>query len=91
MRPWRARRAAPDATMSRAVTTGPDVDPDLYWEVCGHVRAEVREKGSRFLGECFPVKSEESARAHVYQAMAKIRSRLDRLRPPRKKPRTGRR
>ncbi len=33
--------------------------------VAGEARAELREKSSRFLGQCFPVASEESARARV--------------------------
>jgi uncharacterized YigZ family protein len=51
------------ATLS--TTRGRTSDEDAYCVVAGSARAELKEKGSRFLAQCFPVEQEEQARRQV--------------------------
>lgn len=45
-------------------------EDDLYRVVAGPARAEIREKGSRFLADCFLVRDQEGARRQVQQIAA---------------------
>lgn len=43
----------------------PEPDDDRFRVVAGHAAAEVRDKGSRFLADCFGVASEDAVRRRV--------------------------
>jgi uncharacterized YigZ family protein len=53
-------------TTRKSQRTAPS-EEDIYREVAGPARAEIREKGSRFLAQCFPVRAEDGARRQVQQ------------------------
>jgi len=50
----------------RSLQTAPSED-DLYRVVAGPARAEIRDRGSRFLAQCFPARDEDGARRQVQQ------------------------